>query len=744
MKKKLFVVALLVLCANIYAFKISVVDSTSLQKFYIPELKNHIDIDGVFDENQWSGALQLKLNYEVRYTENEEPPVKTEVFLGYTRRSLYVAFKAYDPDPEAIRAHISDRDDVWNDDWLGIVLDTYNDQRRAFSFMCNPYGVQCDAVETPGNFDSSWNTIWKSEGKINSEGFVLEMEIPFSSIRFQNHKEEQVWGIDIVRRYTRKNEYHITLFPRDRNNNCYLCQTPKLVGFKGVKPGANIEFAPTVSGNISQKRENDRSGDFIMDNKDYDFGFTGKWGVTSNMTLNATYNPDFSQIESDALQIDVNTTDALRYDEKRPFFIEGSDFLKTPMNTVYTRNIHQPLWGTKLSGKEGSHSIGAIILEDDRTNILIPGQTGSSGFGSDNNSLASVVRYNKDFGNIMTLGAIATDRRSDDYNNTMFGVDGNIRFTKKDRIVMQVLGSSTNYSDTVVSQKSQKKGELRAKAISAEYSHRSEYFVLAAEVTSVDNDFRADMGYMPRVGYTKGRINGGLNFYNESGQPYWTRAYLRATVSHNERKNGELLNRRGNASFILKGAYQGNSRVGVNVSEQVYSDQKFELKSIELSHRMKPLSNLFTYTSLVMGDKIDYSNVRLGKRLRMKQRFVVNLLKNIKVNLSHTYEKLNIGSSKLYRVNVSDFQLIYQFTKRCFVRAKLQYKNYDYNLSLYENPPEKESLEKMYSQVLFSYKLNPQSMLYLGYSDSYYGDTDLEMRQINRTAFMKFGYAFIL
>jgi len=292
------------------------------QMYRIPRVNSHIKVDAVLDEDVWQKAVVVEANIEVRPAENVPAPVNTEALMAYDETNLYVAFRCYDPEPEKIRAHLCDRDNIRNDDWILILFDTFNDQRRSYDFMCNPYGIQSDIIETSDNSDNSWDAIWYSDGRITDFGYVVEMAIPFSSLSFQHAEGDQIWSFDVVRSYPRNVRHHIGAFPRDRNNNCYLCQAPKLVGFAGVEPGKNIEIDHTFSAGYSQEREELDDGGYgpmKESSQRYDPGVSANWSVTPNMTLSATINPDFSQVEADAAQMDINRKFPLYYSEKRLF-----------------------------------------------------------------------------------------------------------------------------------------------------------------------------------------------------------------------------------------------------------------------------------------------------------------------------------------------------------------------------------------------------------------------------------------
>ncbi len=211
-----------------------------------------IDVDGRLDEAPWQGPPTFELEYETQPAENGPAPVRTEVWIGYDLNNLYVAFRAHDPEPMQIRARLSARDNAFQDDFVGVVLDTFNDQRRAFEFFANPLGVQMDLTqnEMTGGEDDSWDAIWDSAGRLTETGYSVELRIPFSSLRFPKGEEGMTWGIDAVRFYPRNQRHRLALHPLERGNNCYLCQEDKLVGFVGVEPARSIELDPTLTASI--------------------------------------------------------------------------------------------------------------------------------------------------------------------------------------------------------------------------------------------------------------------------------------------------------------------------------------------------------------------------------------------------------------------------------------------------------------------------------------------------------------
>jgi hypothetical protein len=711
----------------------------------IPAVSSKVKIDGDLSEKAWEEALVLGLNYEVEPGENIKPPVKTMVYLAYGSDRLYVAFRCFDPDPSAIRAHVTDRDNIDNDDHVGLVLDTFNDSRRTYNFFCNPYGIQADYISSLTGGGDEWDSIWNSAGRINDDGYTVEMAIPLSALRFQRKKGEdvQVWGIDIVRSYPRTLSHVIGLFPRDRDSNCYMCQADKVIGFSGAKPSKNLEFVPTLSAVLTQEREGFPDGPFEEKTSKLHPGLTARWGFTPNLTLSATVNPDFSQVEADAAQLDVNLQFALFYPEKRPFFFEGSSIFKSIFYVLHTRSIADPNWGIKLSGKEGKNAIGIFAVQDNITNLFFPWSQGTDITSLDMNNFSSVLRYRRDVGKSSNVGFIITDREGENYFNRVAGIDGDLRVTKTDRIMFQFLGSQTQYPDEIAAQFNQPMDNFDGRALDLNYHHRSEHLFLFCHYQEATPQFRADLGFMTQVDFKYLNVGGGYTWRRNPGHWYTTLHWGLRYTSETDH-SGNMLGRHFRSWFRYFGPLQSFIYVHANIGgKKSYQGVEFDDNFVHFQLEMRPAGSLFLRLLGDIGDMIDFSNVRSGDRIRLNPIIQYNLGRHIYLGLDHVFEKLNVESGRLYTANLTNFRLIYQFNRRAFLRTTLQYANYDYNADNYTYPIDSK-YRHLFTQFLFSYKINPQTVLFLGYSDDHYGDQNIPLTQNNRTLFIKIGYALAL
>ncbi len=736
-------IALIVVGAALAAGARPLEDDGPVRQQPIQRASGPITVDGELDEPAWADAWSMELAYEVRPGENVPPPVRTVVLAAYDDRAVYFAFRAFDPEPEAIRAHLTDRDRIGADDWVAVILDTFNDERRSFGLLVNPLGVQNDFVETEGgNGGGEWDTIWESAGAITDWGYAVEMRVPFSSLRFQRAEGPQTWGFDAIRSYPRSQRHHIGLFPRDRALNCYLCQAIKLEGFEGVTPGKNLEIVPTLTAVRTDQRDDVPDGELAAGATDIEAGITGRWGVTPNLTLSGTVNPDFSQVEADARQLEVNERFALFFPEKRPFFMEGADFFSTRLRVLHTRTMHDPSWGVKVSGKEGDHTLGAYVVQDTVTNLLFPGSQGSDDTTLETESTAAALRYKRDLGSRFTLGAFYTGREGDSYSNQVLGLDGDLRLSDTDRLQVQVLGSRTRYPGEVAEEFEQPEGSFSDWAADVLWVHDTRHLDIWGLYQRIGSDFRADLGFIPQAGKTV--YLGGTEYeWIPEGKTWFS--FLELGVEHiqEEDEDGFLLTRETSMTLAYEGPLQSHAVAQVFKRTKGYEDRRFNADEVYLHNCMKPNGNSHVFFNLWYGNRIDYANVRQGRRLRVQPGFTYFLGRHLQLDLEHLYERLSVDAGRLYTANISQGTVAYQFTTRAFVRAILQYVNNRFEVALYDDPDDHEPEERdLFVQLLFSYKLNPQTVFFLGYSESSEATQDFGLTTANRTVFAKLGYAW--
>ena len=434
----------------------------TFQPVYNPTLEvskaiDNIQIDGELGDPGWINASRADNFVERSPGDMTEPEVETEAFITYDDNNLYVAFKCYD-DPSTIRATMCQRDQFYGDDAVTLLVDTYGDAAWAYEFLVNPYGIQKDYLwSRVHGEDRGYDIIWESAARITDFGYQVEIAIPFESIRFPN-TETQSWKMDFWRNRPRESDTRYSWAAYDRDEQCWPCQWGTVNGIKNVHPGKGLEIMPTFVGHqTSRLPDFDNPETPLSDGKfQQELSVGGKYSISSSVTAEGTYNPDFSQIESDAAQIDVNTTIALFYPERRPFFQEGSDIFRTIFNSFYTRTVNDPRFAVKLTGRTNRMNIGFLSALDENTPYIIPLDDRSIMVNS-GKSYVNVLRVSSAFGNDHHLGFILTDRRlKDDFSGNggsgiIATVDGDIRLSQNYSFVGQYLTSYTKEPvDTII------------------------------------------------------------------------------------------------------------------------------------------------------------------------------------------------------------------------------------------------------------------------------------------------------
>jgi hypothetical protein len=722
-------------------------EGTEPQRYRVPRSTSAIRVDGLLDEAAWRAAVQVELEFEVRPAENKPPPVRTLCFLLYDSSHFYIGFRADDPEPSRIRAHYSDRDTAWFDDFVGVVLDTFNDRRRAFAFYSNPLGVQIDQIETDTGhgFDSSWDAIWDSSGRITPRGYTVEMAIPWSSLRFGKERGDKVFAFDLVRGYPREVSHHIGVFPRDRSLNCYLCQAWELVGFSGVSPGLNLEFDPTVTVLRGDKRLDFPDGSVERGDVDVDPGLSARWGMTPNLSLNGALNPDFSQVEADVAQLDVNERFDLFYEEKRPFFLEGADYFTTPFRVVHTRMVVDPSWGMKLTGKEDANAIGAFVARDERPTLLVPGSQRSQLYLLEDDVTAAVARWRRDVGANSTIGLLATDRRGGDYRSSVYGADGQLRISQHDIIQFQLLRSDAEYPEGIPVEDSRPDGT----AMSILYEHDTRNWSEWIDYVDISAGFSADLGFIPRVDLREIEAGVRRRWWGDEDR-WYSKAMLTLMGMRTEGHDGLLTDQSFSFVFDYEGTKQSRLHFHPTFNKEYYdgdsddlSDGRlYDLDGGHFSCGMQPTGDMAIELFGAWGGAVDYANEQPADQLRIGSEIAYRFGRHLSVTLRHELERLRVEAGRLYEARLTQSRIVYQFNRRTFLRAIFQYLDVERNAAVYLEEVE-ESERHLFTQLLFSYKINPQTVFFLGYSDNRLGDQAVDLTLADRTLFLKLGYAWL-
>lgn len=737
----------------------------------IPNLEGTIVIDGELDDLQWQQANEVELTFVTRPFENTVPPVSTQVKLFENGDTLYVAFIAEDPDIEDINAFYRDRDGIWSNDLVGIKLDTFNDNRLAYQFFVNPLGIQADSIqnEMTGNESDSWDGIWQSAGKIVENGYQVEMAIPLRILNFEGGSEDKTWGAELVRFYPRSDRLRISNMPLDRNNSCSLCQLGEITGFKQAKQGKNLAVIPTLVLGKGQSRDLDESTEW-EDSDNQELGLDVKWGITPEISLQATLNPDFSQVEADVAQLSINDTFALFFDEKRTFFLENADYFSSNYNLVYTRNVSAPDYGAKVTGRIDQHTFGLFVANDQSTTLLVPGNLGSTIASFEEESINLALRYRYDLSDQLSVGWTSTLRDAEGYYNYVNGIDAKYQLSDTDTIRAQLLRSDTRYPDDLYQDfcdddcerdEDYSEAALRLKqeqafsgrAYRISYDHEERNWDFSLYHNNRGKGIRNDLGFGSLADRNQSVVGAGYNWYSED--TWWNKIRLSGDwdISHND--SGELLEKEAEVYLSMNGQMQSYFEVGLLSRDRVglrddpsklsvtNNTTLFTEQMASFYFEMRPSPAWYISTFTRVGDHIDYDNNRLGKQWFVRPNLHWNVGKSLQFKLRHTYQKFEVDSQPLFTANLSDFRATYQFNQRQFLRLILVYSDIERNQQNYTFDVDAQS-KGLGTQLLYSYKLNPLTKFFVGYSDSAYQDDVLtSLTKNERSVFMKFSYAWL-
>ena len=459
-----------------------------------------IRVDGRLDEAAWAEAPILHGFTQFEPREGVPATQRTEVRVLVTDEAVLFGIEAFDDVEGGIRGTLAQRDSYGrSDDYVRVVLDTFNDQRRAFVFQVNPLGVQGDGLWIEGRggrggpVDWSPDFVWESSGQMLADRYVVEFKVPFKSLRFPD-TDLQDWGLQVTRRIQR-NGYEASWAPMSGDQANQLAQAGTLSGLEGLDPGLFMEINPVTTASRSGSWDAN-AGAFSQGPTVGDFGMNLTYGLTSNLTLDGTFNPDFSQVEADAGQIAVNERFALFLSEQRPFFLEGTDVFSMPMRLVHTRTITKPVGAAKLSGKVGNFSVAYIGAVD---------QASSSG----DNPVVNLVRVRKDVGASSTLGLVYTDRTTPGVSfNRVVGADARMVLGGRYTVEFMAAGSADGAEASATDY-----GSL----VTARFQRSGRNFSMSGGFQDIDSSFRAGSGFIRRVDNTQARFETGYTWRGARG-----------------------------------------------------------------------------------------------------------------------------------------------------------------------------------------------------------------------------------
>ena len=702
-------------------------------------------IDGVLDDATWAQTPPMPTGPWASYNPSRGdrmPDIyRTDVRIAYDDRNIYFAFHCHDNEPDKIRTNIAKRDSAFNDDWLALSLDSAGTGQAAYHLFSNPSGSQMDALNTSASgeqFDA--DMVWYSAAKTTSDGYTVEVQIPLQTLRFK--------GGDVVRMglvfFRKVSRIGVSYAWPEMLPGQWVFDRPAHLVFSNLQPRRLMEVLPSATYNVSQTRADEARWNSAEGK--YNFGASGKFGITSGITLDGTINPDFSQVESDAFQVQVNQRFPVFFSEKRPFFMEGMGLFNIAgagngdgnmRRAVHTRKIVDPIFGSKLTGTIGKTTFGVLNAADDKPNadfeclaLVVPGSEPAP--CEQPNKMFTIGRATYALRRSDYLGGIFTHTYSDGRHNMAAGGDISIRPSSSQSVSATLLASKTS-------------GDLpedrNGLSAQATYGYNTRTINAVVQGEHYDRDFEMDTAFYNRTGFTAAWTYGEYSFFpKRGGNDFW----LRRVFPFFFGKAGRDRVQGGNEDFIHTGirfntTRQGFFSVGYMNGHETWQGQRFRLAhTVNAFGFVQPLRWLGVFARYSGGYAIyyDMDNPFLGRQpsagLSLNFQPNQHLAQGIDINTVR-FNRVSTGE-RVYSVNIVNSKTTYQFDKHFLVRFLAQYDS---------------SAKRVLTDLLASYEFVPGTVAHAGYGSLYEKDTEFagappptnrDYLMVNRGLFLKASY----
>ncbi len=652
-------------------------------------------VDGILDDPVWEEAPYVKDFKTFIPDFGRGLSEETLAYFAYDAENLYFAFQCYDREPKKIKATLSKRDDIRTDDFVCINLDSFNDQQSLYALYVNPLGIQMDSRYASNKEDFSVDMVWYSAGKLHDKGYAVEIRIPLKSIRYSSGERTEM-SILFERSIGRRTEHGSYPELDPAKGYAFLTGMAPLEFF-GLKKYTLLELIPAFT---FQQDYTQAEGRLARDMTARDLSLTGKYGITPSLILDATYNPDFSQVEADAGQVDVNLRYDLYFPEKRPFFLEGSenfnlagtidgDFL---LSAVYTRNIVDPRAGLKLTGKIArKDNIAMIFAADESPVTATPYQTGGK------SAYFSIFRFRHALNQDSYLGLFFTDREHEGRFNRMVGPDGMIRLNQSSMLSFHALGSFTR----AASGAEREDGH----ALSLDFYHDTRDWKVRLGLQDLSADFETDTGYLTRTGLTRFRAGVSPLFYPRS--QVLRRIAVSLASSQLRDHSYNLWETENTAAVIFMLVRTSQISLGYSYATEIFLGQRFKTDGWTLQGRSQITNAIYFNLAFRDGQAIRYSESPFqgyGKRGQATLGYQPS--EKFNWTLSFTYSDLfrKADREKVYDYTIVRNRLIYQVNKYLFFRAIVEYNSYR---------------RRLLADLLASFLYIPGTVIQLGYGSIY-------------------------
>jgi hypothetical protein len=705
----------------------------SAPEFQVTRTAEPPKIDGVLDDEVWLRAPLATgdwASYNPVRGDRMPEGLRTEVRVAYDDRSIYFAFHCFDSEPDRIRTNVSRRDSSFNDDWIAISLDSAGTGQSAYHLFSNPSGSQMDALNTSASgeqFDA--DMVWYSVANTTTDGYVVEVQIPLQTLRFSGGGAVRM-GLVFFRKISRLGVSYA--WPEMLPGQWVFDQPARLV-FADLKPRRLVELLPSVTYGVSQDRETTSGWNPADDNAN--FGVSGKFGITSGITLDGTFNPDFSQVESDAFQLQVNQRFPVFFSEKRPFFMEGMGLFNIAgtggdgnMRTgVHTRRIVNPLWGTKVTGTAGKTTFGVLNAADESPEDL--GDRGSA--IADRKKLFTVARATYALRRSDYLGAILTDTEHAGRRNLVMGGDVSIRLSAAQQVSATFLASRT--SDSGVGRRGGGAADSGApnrpildpgadvgapggpadtsgNAAQVQYSYETRRITWSNQVEKYGRDFQMDTAFYNRTGFTSVWSFGEVNFYPRQGSDFWLQRihpFYFFKTGHDEVQDGD-------EAIVNTGVRFNFTRQGfLNLSHvrghETWLGRQYQIGDrINIHGDAQALRWLHVFAAFRDGPAIFYDRLAPFQGRSRSAELSLTLQPNQHLTQDIDLERVRFDREstgvRVFDVDIVNTKTTYQFDKHFLVRFLAQYDS---------------AARRVLTDVLASYEFVPGTVVHAGYGSFY-------------------------
>lgn len=657
-----------------------------------------IKIDGMLDEKTWLTQPLKKKFITTTPSYGYELPMDTLVWVAYDKENLYFAFRCFDPEPDKIKTSITKRDNISGDDWVSVSVDAMGNGQLGYLLFVNPNGIQADGVTSSMHVDDDMaaDFVWESAAKITKDGYDVEIRLPLNSIGFKSGKKVEM-GMLFRRRISRLS--YIGAWPEIKLNRWILTSDTK-AQFKDLKKQLKLEILPALTHSSQSTRLT--PDQWSKSVNDTEFGIGLKYGITSSTTAEITINPDFSQVESDALQVEVNQRYPLFYTEKRPFFMEGMGIFNFWTyvygffpNAVYTRQIVNPGWGAKLTGNIGpKFSFGVLSAGDDTWDTsVIPNKEKQAFFG--------IARGKLGFGKDNYVGFVYTGRTFSGQYNHLFGIDGSVRAAERHWFrASYIYTASKDSSGNVIDSGDTGYGNFT-------YTYGSKSIIVISSIEHIGKDLRADAGYLQRNGVNVSRAGLYYNFYANQKKLPWLKVvtpYVGFDVTRDLRTHKDDVRINGVLSFYL--IKDATIALTYQHLRENWKGQTFDMNACKAAGAIRLTNWLRLTGSFLWREGIYYyaNPAFMGTGVGITFSADFQPSNKLNQNFSFTHSDLKKDGAKIYNVDILYSKTTYQFNKYFFLRALIQYNSYQ---------------EKLLTDFLASFTLIPGTVLHLGYGGMY-------------------------